>query len=116
MRSELKVLEKLVEKEAGKDPNKYGNVARAVVKLHQPVLLDAGLKGRFSWGRRGKISAEVIKPCKIVAFNFDSAFLDGKAAKFQVRKDEDPWLEDYIPFTALPAEVLSKIASESEVA
>ena len=115
MRSELKVLEKLVEKEAEKDPDKYGNVARAVVKLQHPVSLDVGLKGRFSWGR-GKISVEVVKPCKVMAFNFDSAFLDGEAAKFQVRKDEDPWLEDNIPFTALPAEVLSKIALESEVA
>ena len=114
MRSELKVLEKLVEKEAEKDPDKDGNVARTVVKLRQPVHLDVGLKGRFSWGR-GKISAEVIKPCKIVAFDFDSAILDEEAAKFQVRKDEDPWLEDCIPFTALPAEILNKIASESEV-
>ena len=109
MRNEIKVLEKLVEKEAEKDPNKYGNVARAVVKLKCPISLNVGLKGRFSWGR-GKISVEVIKPCKVIAFNFSSALLDREAIKFQTRKDEDPWFEDNIPFTALPAEVLSELA------
>lgn len=114
MKQELKDLHKIVEKEAEKDPDKYGNVARAVVKLKCPISLDVGFKSRFSWSH-GKISVEVVKPCKVVAFNFDSALLDKKTAvKFSSKNGA--WREDSIPFTALPAEVLSKIASESEVA
>ena len=110
MRAELKELERIVEKVAKKDPDKYGNVASAEVALKNAVSLDNDFKGRFSWGK-GKISIKLVKPCKIVGFMFSIAVLDCYAAKFSDAGPSE--MENYIPLVALPTDVLRKLAEES---
>ena len=109
MRAELKDLEWLVE-EAAKNVKGDGNVARTYITLKNAVPIKKGFKGRFSWGR-SKIAVEASDDVNIVGFDFSTAILDG-VLSFKDSEGEI-FKHDYVPLTALPSEILKKLAEES---
>lgn len=114
MKEELKTLEAIVDAVGEKDPKyekgnllRAGNVLRAMrVRLKKPVVLkkDHGFIGRFAWGR-SIVVVEVVGPCKIVGFNYSDALLDRDAAEFRT-DEEGIWMDNYVPLSAMPVDVL----------
>lgn len=105
MKQELKDLHKIVEKAAEKILGD-GNVARTVVKLRSPVLLERGFKSRFTSGHN-KVSLEIIEDSKILSFSFSCAVLDGASAR--MKSNGSVWKDNYVELVAFPPEILKKI-------
>lgn len=106
MKEELKTLEAIVDAVGEKEFGKKGNMFRARAKLKKPVDLkkDHGFIGTFAWGR-SKVVVEVVGPCKIVGFNYSDALLDRDAAEFRT-DEEGIWMDNYVPLSAMPVDVL----------
>ncbi len=105
MRQELKDLHKIVEKAAENIPG-YGNVARTLVKLREPVSLKKGLKSRFT-SSHNKVSLEIVEDTKILSFSFSCAILDGFSAR--MKANGSVWKDDCVELVAFSPEVLKKI-------
>lgn len=105
MRQELKDLHEIVEKAAEKIPG-YGNVARTLVKLREPVCLEKGLKSRYTSGH-DKVSVEIVEDSKILSFCFSCAILDGASARMKC--GGSVWKDNYVELVAFPPEVLRKL-------